>query len=343
MGYFAYKEWRRSPKGKQLRSGVFPEARPAKRIASIRAHVAKSVPGQPGKRIITTKSVAERRAAEHREKSFRCFFLCLKPFPYGLALALDECQNFSYTVLMNERQQKILAAIVELYTETAVPIGSQTLLERYDFGVSPATIRSDMAVMEEAGFLYQPHTSAGRIPTDEGYRYFVEEIMPDERLSLSDQKRLQQELLQLRAKHARLGRSTAKLLSTLSGNLAVTGAIGEDELYDFGMKSLLEKQEFQELDEMCRLVEALDTLDERFDLILSQVADGETRIFIGKENPIKEISNCSMVVAPYDSAEGKGILAIIGPKRMQYAKNKSLLEHMKKLLGSSLVIIILIS
>lgn len=244
---------------------------------------------------------------------------------------------------MNARQGKILAGVVELYTESAVPVGSQSLLERYGFDVSPATIRSDMAALEDEGYLYQPHTSAGRIPTDEGYRYFVEEIMPDERLSVAEQKKLQQELLQLRAKHARLGRSTAKLLSTLSGNLAVTGAIGRDELYDFGMKELLEKSEFHELDEMCRLVEALDTLDERFDLILKQVADGETHIFIGKENPIKEISNCSMVVAPYESAEGKGILAIIGPKRMQYAKNKSLLEHMKKLLGSSLVILFVIS
>lgn len=243
---------------------------------------------------------------------------------------------------MNERQQKILASIIELYTESAVPVGSQALLERYGFEVSPATIRSDMASLEKTGYLYQPHTSAGRIPTDEGYRYFVEEIMPDEQMPLAEQKKLQRELLQLRAKHTRLGRSTAKLLSTLSGNLAVTGGIGKDELYDFGMKELLEKQEFKELDEMCRLVEALDTLDERFDLILAQVKDGKTHIFIGNENPIKEISNCSMVVAPYENEEGKGILAIIGPKRMQYAKNKSLLEHMKKLLGASLVFVMIV-
>jgi transcriptional regulator of heat shock response len=244
---------------------------------------------------------------------------------------------------MNPRQKKILAGVVELYTESAVPVGSQALLERYSFDVSPATIRSDMATLEKEGYLYQPHTSAGRIPTDLGYRYFVEEIMPDEQMSVADQKNLQKELLQLRAKHARLGRSTAKLLSTFSGNLAVSGVIGADEVYDFGMKELLEKQEFQELDEMCRLVEALDTLDEKFDLILAQVKDGKTHIFIGSENPIKEISNCSMVVAPYESKEGKGILAIIGPKRMQYAKNKSLLEQMKKLLGVSLMIIMIVN
>ncbi len=243
---------------------------------------------------------------------------------------------------MNERQRKILASIIELYTESAVPVGSQALLERYGFDVSPATIRSDMANLEKKGYLYQPHTSAGRIPTDEGYRYFVEEIMPDEQMSVAEQKNLQKELLQLRAKHTRLGRSTAKLLSTFSGNLAISGVIGKDELYDFGMKELLEKQEFRELDEMCRLVEALDTLDERFDLILAQVKDGKTHIFIGNENPIKEISNCSMVVAPYENDEGKGILAIIGPKRMQYAKNKSLLEHMKKLLGASAFIIMIV-
>lgn len=244
---------------------------------------------------------------------------------------------------MNSRQQQVLAAIVELYTETALPVGSQALLEHTDFDVSSATLRNDMALLEEEGYLYQPHISAGRIPTDQGYRYYVEEIMSDESLSINEQKKLQKELLELRAKHARLGRSTAKLLSMLSGNLAVSGVIGRDELYDFGMKELLEQSEFQELDEMCRLVEALDTLDEKFDTLLKQVRDGETHIFIGKENPIKEISNCSMVVAPYESTEGKGILAIIGPKRMEYAKNKSLIEYMKKLLSSSTAFLIIAS
>ncbi|NTW15195.1 MAG: hypothetical protein HGA38_02370 [Candidatus Moranbacteria bacterium] len=243
---------------------------------------------------------------------------------------------------MNERQRQVLAAIVEEYTKTAVPVGSQLLIERYGFDVSSATLRNDMLALEKAGYLYQPHTSAGRIPTDEGFRFYVEEVMPDEALSVAEQKRLQKELLSLRAKHARLGRSTAKLLSALSGNLAVTGIADRQELYDFGMKELLENPEFRELDELCRMVEALDSLDEKFDLILREVADGGTKIFIGKENPIAEISNCSMMVAPYETEEGKGILAIIGPKRMQYARNKSLLEHMKKLLGSSLAIAIIV-
>jgi transcriptional regulator of heat shock response len=243
---------------------------------------------------------------------------------------------------MNERQKKVLAAIVEEYSKTAVPVGSQLLLEQYGFDVSSATLRNDMIALEKAGLLYQPHTSAGRISTDAGYRFFVEEIMPDVSLSIAEQKSMQKELLTLRSKHTRLGRSTAKLLSVLSGNLAVAGLGDSEGLYDFGMKELLENPEFRELDELCRLVEALDSLDDKFDVILAELAGGETKIFIGKENPIADISNCSMMVAPYENEEGRGILAIIGPKRMQYAKNKSLLDHMRKLLSASLVLIILI-
>ncbi len=242
---------------------------------------------------------------------------------------------------MNARQKQLLSAIVELYTKTAVPVGSQALLENYDFGVSSATLRHDMVTLEEEGYLHQPHVSAGRIPTDLGYRMYVEEMMGDEDLSREDQRRLQKELLTLQAKHTRLGRTTAKLLSSLSGNLAVSGIVDKDEFYDFGMRELMDAPEFQEMDELCQLVETLDSLDEKVDGLMIQLKDGETRIFIGKENPIRGIDNCSMIVAPYHNKEGeRGMLAIIGPKRMDYAKNKSLIEYMRKFLGSSLIIIL---
>jgi transcriptional regulator of heat shock response len=238
---------------------------------------------------------------------------------------------------MNTRQQKVLAAIVEIYTESALPVGSQVLLERHNFDVSSATLRNDMAQLENEGFLYQPHISAGRIPTDKGYRFYIEEIMGDQELSREDQRRLQTELLMMKAKQTRLSRTTAKLLSALSGNLAVMGDASKDEFYDFGIKELIEAPEFRELDELCRLVETLDSLDEKFDVLLAGMKDDSIRIFIGEENPIPEISkNCSMMVAPYRNKEGeRGVLAIIGPKRMKYAKNKSLLEYVKKLLSSS--------
>lgn len=243
---------------------------------------------------------------------------------------------------MNDRQEKILSSIIEEYTQTAIPVGSAVLAQKYKIAVSPATIRNDMTALEEQGYLYQPHISSGRIPTDKGYRYFVEEVMADKELSREEQQKLQREFLKLKAQNTRLTRTTAKLLSHVSGNLAISGVIDSDEFSDFGMRELMEQPEFQELDEMCRLVEVLDYVDERFDQLVKDMQDGETKIFIGKENPISEISNCSMMVSPYTLKTGeRGILALIGPKRMKYAKNKSVMEFVKKMLGSSAAIILL--
>ena len=91
---------------------------------------------------------------------------------------------------MNSRQEKILSTIIEEYTKTAIPVGSQILASKYSFKVSTATLRNDMMALEKEGFLHQPHISAGRIPTDKGYRYFVEEIMKDKELSKEEQQKI---------------------------------------------------------------------------------------------------------------------------------------------------------
>jgi len=257
-----------------------------------------------------------------------------------LALGLDECQSGIYNdYMLSERQKKILSVVVKEYTETAVPVGSKVLASKYKFDLSSATIRAEMNDLEESGYLHQPHISSGRIPTDKGYRYFVEEIMSDKELSKVEQKKLQAELLKMQAKNTRLTRTTAKLLSGLSGNLAISGV--KHEFDDFGMQELLDEPEFREMDDLCRLAETLDYIDEKFDSLVKNLRDNEVKIFIGKENPIKEISNCSMMISPYKTKSGeKGLLALIGPKRMEYAKNKSLINYMKKLLGGAAVVIL---
>jgi len=245
----------------------------------------------------------------------------------------------SSRTMLTDRQKRILSTVVKEYTETAVPVGSKHIAGKYGFNLSPATIRAEMNKLENKGYLFQPHASAGRIPTDKGYRYFVEEIMPDRELSRAEQKKLQTELLKLKAKNTRLTRTAAKLLASLSGNLAISGL--EDEFYDFGMRELLEEPEFQKIDDLCRLTEALDFIDERVNRLIKNLRDNEVKIFIGKENPIKEISSCSMMISPYETKSGeRGILALIGPKRMKYAKNKSLIEYVKKLLTGTAIVMV---
>jgi transcriptional regulator of heat shock response len=244
-----------------------------------------------------------------------------------------------YTGNMNERQSKILVAVIEEYTKTGLPVGSSVLVEKYGFQVSPATLRNDMGHLEDSGYLYQPHTSAGRIPTDAGYKYFVEEIMPDRQLTKKEQQTMQKELLQLKAQNTRLTRTTAKLLATLSGYVAVSGVPQKNEFSEFGLRSLMRDVDADDLDELCCLAESLDYIDERCEGLMRELADGKTKIFIGADNPISTAKNYSMVVGQYERDGEKGIVALIGPKNMAYERNKSLIDYMKKILGGMSIIV----
>lgn len=236
--------------------------------------------------------------------------------------------------MLSERQKEILKIIVQEYSNTAVPVSSSLLQNKYDLSCSSATLRTEMVKLEQLGFLIQPHISAGRIPSDRGYRYFIDNLIGREETDLEYQKRLELELLKLKTKNARLERTTARLLSSMSHCLAISGVVDKKEFFDFGMHNLLEDPELANQDDLSKLIMALDVLDENLDKIIGDIGNNETRIFVGEENPIQEVKNCSMIVSPYVRSDGeKGLLAIIGPRRMQYQKNRSLIDVIKKMLS----------
>lgn len=235
--------------------------------------------------------------------------------------------------MLTLRQEKILEGVVKEYTRTAQSVGSRNLLARYNFKVSPATIRSEMSELERMGYLYHPHTSAGRIPTDKGYRFFVASLMKDKELSRKDQLLLQEELWKLKAKSNRMARTAAKMLSVLSHSLAISGVVEEEEYFQSGIKELLSQPEFTDIDEICRTVEVLDYLDKNIANLLDELKQGEVKALIGNENPLFKSEQCSIVVARCRLPEGEtGIIAIMGPKRMEYAKNISLVKYVSGLL-----------
>ena len=92
---------------------------------------------------------------------------------------------------LTDRQQKLLILVIRDYIETAQPVGSKHLVARYRLDLSSATIRNEMSALTEMGYLRQPHTSAGRVPTEEGYRYFVQHLLPDQPLAPTDQRMIQ--------------------------------------------------------------------------------------------------------------------------------------------------------
>lgn len=121
---------------------------------------------------------------------------------------------------LDERKAYILATVVYEYVATAEPVASQTLTQKYQLGVSPATVRNEMAELEAAGYLVQPHTSAGRIPSDSGYRTFVDELMRPEGLTGGDRRRIREELRDASRQLDELIDQTSRLLGRLSNSLA---------------------------------------------------------------------------------------------------------------------------
>ena len=246
--------------------------------------------------------------------------------------------------MLTKRQGQILGSIVREYTETAIPVSSGVIVKKYHVEISAATVRNEMLFLEKKGYLLKPHISAGRIPSDKGYRYFVDKLLKFKELTENDQNKLQVEMLKLKAQNTRLSRTIAKLLSTTSQCLAFSGVVEKEEYYDFGMHTLLEDPEFKELDEVSKISASLDMIDEKIDFLLESIGEEETEIFIGKENPIKEIQTCSMIVSPYLLESGdRGVVAIIGPKRMRYGRNKNLIDFVKGILRRKDVAVLIIS
>jgi heat-inducible transcriptional repressor len=125
---------------------------------------------------------------------------------------------------MSERRASILRALISHYVRSGEPVGSKTLVERYNLGVSSATVRNEMAALEDAGFISQPHTSAGRIPTDSGYRYFVDALGPDTRLPAKQVHQIRSFFGEPRWELEDALRQTASLLSSITNHAAVVFA-----------------------------------------------------------------------------------------------------------------------
>lgn len=238
-----------------------------------------------------------------------------------------ECQKCIIDCVMTTRQEKILQAIIEEYAEVASPVGSQLLAKI--FSVSSATIRSEMAELERQGYITQPHTSAGRIPTDKGYRYYVNLTTEQGGLSASVGAE--------RALSARIGsgsmpdrtiRNTVDTLVELTHNLGIA-TIG-NQLYMSGLSNLFGQPEFIHPEQVREVARLLDNLEPW----LQEAAPNQPlSVYIGKENPIGRNSGCSLIISKFRSSySDNSYIGILGPTRQSYKEVMGLVENAGKLL-----------
>ena len=229
---------------------------------------------------------------------------------------------------ITERQKKILCQIIEEYAETASPVGSMTMAKL--FGVSPATIRSEMARLEVLGLIAQPHTSAGRVPTDAGYRFYVNNLDGSEnnkgdieRRSIERGTHALEVRVNSQSRADTAIRGAVDALVELTGNLGLA-TIG-DQLYLAGISRLFTQPEFGDT----RRVQAVAKLLDNLEPWLREAAPGEAlNIFIGHENPIGKNSEVSLIISKFRSPfSDRSYIGVLGPTRQNYSRVMSLVKH----------------
>lgn len=333
---------------------------------------------------------------------------------------------------LDERHRQVLTAVIAEYLETAEPVGSRPVARRHGLGVSPATIRNAMADLEEMGYLSQPHTSAGRVPTDEAFRLYVDSTLGGLRLSESEMAELRQQyarpqggieqlmeqtsfhlsafsrmtgvLLVPPLKQTRLGRISLVLLSddrvlavvvtdtgwVTTRTLTVESPVTDDDLRELsrqltrrfqgetfqeildqvsappdpldpmrtrasgivdqvfsllrdrrlhigGAMNILEHREFWDLETMRALLRAFEEKARLIDLLSTLASEQGVQVMIGRENPVEEMQECSLVASTYTYHDRVlGILGVVGPKRMPYSKMIPLVDETARLVSQSL-------
>lgn len=234
---------------------------------------------------------------------------------------------------LSERQKSILDAVIREYVATAEPVASAELVRKYRLTYSPATVRAELLALDEAGYLAQPHTSAGRVPTDRGYRFFINHLAPGDGIPSREEAKLRG----LRTLHDPLEflRQTSRLLAHFSRNLAFAGFPDEELFYKSGLSDVMREPEFTDTALMQEFSVLVDLIEDEFMHRFDPEEFLEPRIFIGSENPIREARRYGMIVSTLETPfEREGVIALIGPKRMDYEHNLALLRHFRELLSA---------
>lgn len=245
--------------------------------------------------------------------------------------------------MITSRQEALLTSVIKRYVKSAEPVSSKFLEKSGFFSLSSATIRAEMNELESLGYLAHLHTSGGRMPTDRAYRYFVDNLLEEDACepAVEEKRKIKSELAKASGSPHEVNKAIAQLLSNLSENLVIANVIENEDFYKIGLSSLFELPEFRAFDKAFRLTSFFDGFENLFDHLVKeflgdvtrfhQPMEDEVKVFIGRENPVKDIRDETVMFAKYNLPHNfTGALTLVGPTRMNYARNIGLVKFTAK-------------
>jgi heat-inducible transcriptional repressor len=235
----------------------------------------------------------------------------------------------------SQRRNLILAASINSYIESATPVSSEVLAR--DFDLSSATVRNILAELEDAGYLTHPYTSAGRMPTDKGYRYYVDFLMSQIELLDNEKKAVVGEYRKKIKRLEDVLEKTSEIISRITHYAGIVSLLEwEERFFCKGLSYIIGQPEFQDSEKIRVLIKMLEEKNRLLDVI-NRDFKGVTKVYIGREIGCPEIDTCSLVISTYRKGKKHdGRLAVLGPRRMNYEHIIPALEFISQILGDIL-------
>jgi len=238
---------------------------------------------------------------------------------------------------LTDRQKALLKAIIEEYIESAEPISSEVIERKYNLGVSPATIRIEMVRLTEMGYLRQPHTSAGRVPTSMGFRLFVGELMKERQLPVTAEVSIKEQLMQSRFQHEALLKEAVKALAKQCGMLGMA-IDDEGQIYYAGAANILDWPEFYDIDVTRFVLGLFDEFPRLQEIIGRAVGPDPVHILFGEDMEFEYLRSTSFVFTKYNQQPEKtGVVGVIGPARMNFAYVLPYVKYIRDLVTQAMV------
>lgn len=244
---------------------------------------------------------------------------------------------------LRPRQRDILHAVIREHITSARPVASAALVERYRLDVSTATVRHELAGLEELGLLTHPHTSAGRVPTDLGYRYFIESLMPQPDLRQEEQVTLSHQFRQAPADAAQWLRLAASALARVTAEAALATydrvldpheVVWQREIHYEGIEMILEQPEFEVRDRVREVVSLLHDRARLAQVLPDSLDEGDVAVTIGSEHSSEPLRPFSLVIGRYGWAPGPvGYVGVVGPTRMDYQRTIGAVRYVGALMS----------
>jgi heat-inducible transcriptional repressor len=235
------------------------------------------------------------------------------------------------------RRKAVLEATVNRYIKTGAPVSSEEIAG--EFGISSATVRNIFAELERGGYLTHPYTSGGRIPTNKGYRYYVDFLISQMELLDDEKERVTRVYEKKIDRYEELFEYTSEVISTITHYAGIVSFLDwQDRLFYKGISFILEQPEFKDAQRIRLLIKMIEDKRKLLEIINRDIEHEErTVVIIGDELGCPEIEGCSVIVSRFGiKKKTSGRLAVIGPKRMEYSHTIPALEYIADTLSEAL-------